>query len=100
MTDEEFDRLVDELNDNIVSNADEEQAQALIERFVEAVDELRPSTATCIVALAALVRGALPLDRPLRVTLTAFVRAASSCDLVCHPDGSPVYHGETRSVLQ
>ena len=39
MTDEEFARLVDELDEDIVSNADEDQAQVLIGRFVAAVDE-------------------------------------------------------------
>lgn len=105
MRDAEFARLVDELDRDIARSADEEQAQALVDRFAVAVADIQPSTTTALVALASLVRGLLPTDRPLKVTITAFARIVVSLEVVRRPDGSPVYHdefprGEAPGVLQ
>lgn len=100
MRDDPFDRLVDELDESIARVADEAQAKVLIDRFAAALNEVCPSTATSVVALAALVRGILPGDQPLKVSLTSFARIVASLEVVSHPDGSPVYHGEPPTVLQ
>ena len=97
--DAEFLRLAAEFDELIVRNANEEQARVLVDRFAADLEKESPSTTTAIVALAALVRGILPIGLPLEVSLTSFARVVACLDVVRHPDGSPVYHGEQPAGL-
>lgn len=100
MRDDTFSQLVDEIDAHIAKRGDEKLALELVGRFSANVRELRPSTATAFMALAMLVRSAVPEDETQAVWLTAFARAVADIEIVRHPDGSPVLHEETPAVLQ
>ena len=100
MRDDAFSRRVDEIDALVAKQGDEKLALELVGRFSADVRELRPSTATAFMALAMLVRSAVPEDETQAVWLTAFARAVADIEIVRHPDGSPVLHEETPAVLQ
>lgn len=97
---DDFDRCIAELTENIAGTANLKVAHELIGRFAADVDELQPNHETAFIALVALVRSVVPEDETQKAWLTAFARAVADFDIVRHPDGSPVYQGETPGVLQ
>ncbi len=97
---DDFDRLVADLAECVARTANQKVAHELIGRFSADVKELRPNKGTAFLALAMLVRSVVPEDESQIVWLTALARAVADFEIVRHPDGSPVYQGETPGVLQ
>lgn len=85
--------------ENVMRIMDEDGASRLVDGFAAVVAEHSPNKATAFVALAEMVRSAIP-DWREEVWLCAFAELVLRFRIVRNPDGSPIYRGETKAVVQ